>query len=190
MSGPSRDEATLLTRSVQGDRGATDALAPLVYERLRGLAHRLAERHRGDALLQPTALVHEAWLHLSEGRNDWRDRTHFYAIASHALRQVLVDHLRHEGAQKRGAGWARVTASDLRDASAQVDLDVLALHEALDELAELDPRAARIVEMRFFAGMSGDEIAAELDLSRATVVRELAAARLWLRRALGSGEAE
>jgi RNA polymerase sigma factor (TIGR02999 family) len=185
--------AALWDRLGDGDRQAAADLLPQVYERLRALAAGLLGKVRPDPLLQPTMLVHEAYAQLSGGRDvGWRSRTQFLAIAAKAMRDVLVDQARRARAQKRGGGdaWQRITASDLCDDRAQVDLDVLALHECLDRLAALDPRAAEIVQMRFFGGLSGDEIALALGISRATVVRELTAARAWLARALGESTRE
>ncbi|MGE0144298.1 MAG: ECF-type sigma factor [Planctomycetota bacterium] len=185
--------AALWSRLGDGDRHAAAELLPQVYERLRALAAGLVGRSRPDPLLQPTMLVHEAYAQLAGGKDvGWRSRTQFLAIAAKAMRDVLVDQARRARAQKRGGddSWQRITASDLCDDRAQVDLDVLALHECLDRLAALDPRAAEIVQMRFFGGLSGDEIALATGLSRATVVRELTAARAWLARALGESPRE
>ena len=176
-----------------GDTGAGEALAPLVYAELRRQA-RLALRREGEGhTLQPTALVHEAWLRL-EGQHDarWESRTQFLAVAAQAMRRVLVDHARTRRALKRGGGATPITLGDAdravaggasADAAADA-VDVLALDDALARLAILDPRKARLVELRYFAGLSIPEAAAALGVSLATVGREWAVARMWLRREL------
>ena len=167
-----------------------DDLPDDVYARLRAIAGRVLDRRANDAVLQPTLLVHDAWLQLADAeRVDWRDATRFYAVAARAVRDVLVDHRRRAGAAKRGGDRQRVTVTGLTDERAAIDLDVLALHDALERFAALDPRAARIVELRYFAGLTGQAIADELRLSRQTVVRELTAAHAWLARELDAGEA-
>lgn len=178
----------LITRLEQGDEQAAAELLPLVYERLRGLAQAFLSKRSPDAMMQATGLVHEAYLQLAGNRErDWSGKTHFLSVAAKAMRNLVVDHSRREQAEKRGGDWQRLTSVDLIDDGAQIDLDVLALHEALERLAELDPRAAEIVELRFFAGLTGQEIASRLDLSRQTVTRELTAARAWLLREMDRG---
>ena len=177
-----------------GDAQASEALARRVYEELRRQARR-ALRHEGQGhTLQPTALVHEAWLRLdaqSEAR--WESRTQFFAIAAQMMRRVLVDHARSRRAVKHGGGTVQVTLATVEseaphvrpDAEAPLDaIDLLALDDALARLATLDPQKARLVELRYFAGLSIPEAAAALGISPATVGREWAVARIWLRRAL------
>lgn len=169
-----------------GDAQAGEALVPLLYAELRRQARRALRREGEGHTLQPTALVHEAWLRL-DGQHDarWESRTQFLAVAAQAMRRVLVDHARARHALKRGAGGARVTLGDAdRAAEAPDAVDVLALDEALARLAEFDPRKARLVELRYFAGLSIPEAAAALGVSQATVGREWAVARMWLRREL------
>ena len=178
-----------------GDAHAPEALAPLVYAELRRQA-RLVMRREGPAhTLQPTALVHEAWLRLAGQRGGrWESRTQFFAIAAQMMRRVLVDHARTRHALKRGAGAVQVTLGDAdhgvaltasAPAGTSLDaLDVLALNDALARLAVLDPQKARLVDLRYFAGLSIPEAAAVLGVSPATVGREWAVARMWLRREL------
>jgi len=169
-----------------GDAGAGEALVPLVYAELRRQA-RLALRREGEGhTLQPTALVHEAWLRLDRQHDArWESRTQFLAIAAQVMRRVLVDHARTRRALKRGAGATQVTLGDAeRAVAASGEVDVLALDDALARLAVLDPRKARLVELRYFAGLSIPEAAAALGVSAATVGREWAVARMWLRREL------
>ena len=169
-----------------GDAGAMDALVPLVYTELRRQARRALRREREGHTLQATALVHEAWLRL-DGQHDarWESRTQFLAVAAKTMRRVLVDHARARHALKRGSGATQVTLGDADNAAAARDeVDVLALDDALARLAILDPRKARLVELRYFAGMSIPEAAAALGVSLATVGREWAVARMWLRREL------
>jgi len=190
------DVTQLLRAWGDGDARASESLARLVYAELRRQA-RHALRHEADGnTLQPTALVHEAWLRL-DGQHDarWESRTQFFAIAAHMMRRVLVDHARTRRALKRGGAAVQVTLDALDsdvaapnvapDVVASFDaLDLLALDDALARLAALDPLKARLVELRFFAGLSIPEAAVALGISPATVGREWAIARMWLRRAL------
>jgi RNA polymerase sigma factor (TIGR02999 family) len=179
-----------------GDDQACEALAPMVYAELRRQAQRALRREGDGHTLQPTALVHEAWMRI-DGQHDarWESRTQFFAVAARMMRRVLVDHARTRHARKRGGAAARVTlgAVDREGAdpdaapngSAPLDaVDLLALDDALSRLAALDPKKARLVELRYFAGFSIPEAAAALGVSQATVGREWAVARMWLRRAL------
>jgi RNA polymerase sigma factor (TIGR02999 family) len=169
-----------------GDARAPEALVPLVYAELRRQAARALRREGEGHTLQATALVHEAWLRL-DGQHDarWESRTQFLAVAAQMMRRVLVDHARARRALKRGGGGTQVTLGDAGHAVASVDdVDVLALDEALARLATMDPRKARLVELRYFAGMSIPEAATALGVSLATVGREWAVARMWLRREL------
>ena len=171
-----------------GDSGASEALVPLVYAELRRQARRALRRESEGHTLQATALVHEAWLRL-DGQHDarWESRTQFLAVAAQMMRRVLVDHARTRRALKRGGGAAgtQVTLGDAIHAVAATDpVDVLALDEALERLAAMDARKARLVELRYFAGLSMPEAAAALGISQATVGREWAVARMWLRREL------
>lgn len=179
------DITVLLQRAASGEPAAESALLPLVYAQLRALA---ALQLRGEAsghTLSPTALVHEAWLRLGDdAASTAADRRQFFAIAARRMRQVLVDHARHRDAAKRGGpGRQAVTLSAL-DATAEQGLDTLALDQALDRLDALDPRKARVVELRYFSGLEMIDIAAVLDVSRATVQRDWEVARAFLYEAL------
>jgi RNA polymerase sigma factor (TIGR02999 family) len=178
----------LLSRWSQGDISARDALIPLVYEELRRVAERCLGGQRSDQTLQPTALVHEAYLRLV--KNDsraYRDRIHFFAVAATMMRQILVDHARRHAAAKRG-GHAVTIVLDGEVASPQAgSTDLLALDDAMQRLAALDFRQCRIVELRFFGGLSIEETSQVVDISPATVKREWATARLWLHRAMSTG---
>jgi RNA polymerase sigma factor (TIGR02999 family) len=166
-----------------GSAGA-DELMPLVYEELRALARRQLGR-REAATLQPTALVHEAYLRLvgSQGAS-WESRAHFFAVAALAMRQVLANHARDKAAGKRGGGREMVTLHEAITPSQGADIDLLALSQALERLEALDERQARIVTLRFLAGMSVAEVAHALAISTATVEREWRVAKAWLSRAL------
>jgi RNA polymerase sigma factor (TIGR02999 family) len=178
---PESNAVQLLTRISAGDRTAIPELVPEVYDRLRAIASRFFQRERADHTLQPTALVNEAYLQLVERTDlDWSGRTHFLAIAASEMRRILVDHARRKHAQKRGGGMHRVTLEGVpEDFSPRVDL--LDIHEALERLAGLDERAARVVELRFFAGMSMEEVAAVLGVTSRTIRDDWRTARAWLR---------
>ena len=186
-SGPVAPAVTDLLRAWgAGDAGASEALVPLVYAELRRQARRTLRREGEGHTLQATALVHEAWLRL-DAQHDahWESRTQFLAVAAQMMRRVLVDHARTRRALKRGGGGTQVTLGDAQHAAAAPDaVDVLALDDALARLAILDPRKARLVELRYFAGLSIPEAAEALGISLATVGREWAVARMWLRREL------
>jgi RNA polymerase sigma factor (TIGR02999 family) len=177
-------EVTLLLQGWRnGDRNALDALLPLVYEELRRLAHFQLQRERQDHTLQTAALVHEAYLRLI-GLNPprWESRTHFFAIAAQLMRQILVDYARRHVAVKRGGGACKVSLEEATLVSKQKDVDVLSLDDALKTLAKIDPRQSRVVELRFFAGLSLEEISEALEIAPATVQRDWTAARAWLHR--------
>jgi RNA polymerase sigma factor (TIGR02999 family) len=177
----------LLRRSADGDRAARDRLWAEVHDQLRALARSRLARE-APVTCQPTELVHEAFLKLSGPDVEPRDRNHFMALAAVAMRQVLVDQARSRNRQKRGSG-ARPLTLDTRagtDSDATTDgIDVLDLHTAIDELAEADPRKAEAVVLSYFGGMTDDEVAEALDVSPATVKRDLRTARAWLSTALG-----
>ena len=157
-------------------------LVPEVYDELRGIATAYLRRERPDHTLQPTALVHEAYLKLSrQAKLTVRDRTHFLALAAGAMRQILVDHARAHHALKRGGGWNRISVAESLSEPIPRSENLLALDEALTALAERDARGARIVEMRFFAGLTETEIAAEMGMSERWVRKQWAHARAWLR---------
>jgi RNA polymerase sigma factor (TIGR02999 family) len=173
---------SLLLAWSEGDAAARERLVPLVYQELRRRA-RSALRHEGpDQTLQPTALVHEAYQRLVEQRRvAWRGRAHFFAVAAGLMRRILVDHARRRRARRRGGG-ERIALDVTVPGAPGPDLaEVLAVDEALAELAALDPMQARVVELRFFAGLGAEEVAAALGISRSTVQRDWAMARAWLR---------
>jgi RNA polymerase sigma-70 factor, ECF subfamily len=166
------------------ERVAASEAAPLVYNELRRLAAAYIRRERPGQTLQATALVHEAYIRLAGAGTPWADKRHFVGIAARSMRQILVERARARGAQKRWAGLDRVSLSESLAAAIQEDLMLPALDDALTRLEEIAPEQARIVELRYFAGMSVEETAAALDLSPATVKRRWALARAWLFRAL------
>lgn len=187
---PSRDVTQLLVAWRAGDEAALPSLVPLVYRELRQIAARYLARERSGHLLQSTALVHEAFLKLvDQTRVDWQNRAHFYGVAAQMMRRILVDQARHDKRQKRGGAAIAVSLTDVADdmpaASSDVHpVDALALDRALTKLEALDPTQARVVELRFFGGLSIEETATVLDVSSGTVKREWAVARAWLYREL------
>ncbi len=189
MTTPSPDEVTeLLLAWGQGDGSALDRLMPLVYDELRRLARIYMGRERDANVLQTTALVNEAYLRLVDSsRVRWQNRAHFFAVSSQLMRRVLVDLARARGRQKRGGGSIQVTLDEELVGAAGQSADLVALDDALTALAGADERAARVVEMRFFAGLGNEEIAEALGVSPKTVKRDWAWARAWLLREM-SGE--
>lgn len=192
-SGDQHAVTGLLQAWSAGDAGALDALFPIVYDELRQRAGRVLGRERAGHTLQPTALVHEAYLRLvDQQRVRWEGRAQFFAIAARVMRRVLVDHARARLAGKRGAGAQHVTLIDASlDSSASAAtsdeaIDLLALDDALERLATFDPRKARLVELRYFAGFSIPEAAEAMEVSQATVIRDWNLARRWLHRELSS----
>jgi RNA polymerase sigma factor (TIGR02999 family) len=196
FSGDVHEVTELLHAWGAGEPEACEALARRVYEDLRRQARRALGRENEGHTLQPTALVHEAWMRLDMQHGArWESRTQFFAVAAQMMRRVLVDHARARRAQKRGAGDVQLTLGDVdrntipahmpqSNAPALDAVDLLALDDALARLAVLDPQKARLVELRYFAGFSIPEAAAALGISAATVGREWAVARMWLRREL------
>ncbi|MEO8520166.1 MAG: sigma-70 family RNA polymerase sigma factor [Acidobacteriota bacterium] len=177
----------LLQAWQQGNAPAGEQLVPLVYAELRRIARIKLGAERGGHTLQPTALVHEAWLRLMQQHGaDWQNRGQFFAIATQAMRRILVDHARRRQAAKRGSGEPMASIDELAAVlvSPVPDDQLVALDAALERLAAFDPRLARVVELRFFGGLSVEETAEVLDLSPTTVKREWATARLWLFRAI------
>jgi RNA polymerase sigma factor (TIGR02999 family) len=179
---PSGQFTELLLRWTRGDEAALPGLVPLVYKELRRLAHYHLKSERPDHTLQSTALVHEAYLRLLGNKPvELQNRAHFVAVASRLMRQILVDYARSRGANKRDGGY-RIDYEDLAALPIVGDAELLALNDALDELSHLDERQAKIVEMKFFGGLSAPEISQVLGISRATVDRDWATARVWLHR--------
>jgi RNA polymerase sigma factor (TIGR02999 family) len=188
MTGANQNITLLLVASSAGDRHATDQLMPLVYDELRSLARAHLRRERPGHTLQGTALVHEAYLRLVDQKQvKWQNRAHFFGMASQMIRRILVDHARGHKAAKRGSGAAKLSLDEAILASAKTDVDVIALDDALNDLAKFDPGQSRIVELRFFGGLSIEETAEAVGLSVATVNREWSAARAWLFRHVTRG---
>ena len=178
----------LLGRAAQGDAAATNELIPLVYDELRNLAsHYLQNEHHRNHTLQPTALAHEAYMRLvGDEEVVWENRAHFFAAASQAIRRILVDHARGRHSLKRGGDRARIDLDKLAVASPSHDADaLLALDDTLARLGTFDQQKARVVELRYFGGLTVEQVAAVLGISERTVAREWRLARAWLRRELG-----
>ena len=190
MVTPQENVTALLRAWGGGDREAGERLMPLVYRELRRQAARYLRRERRDHTLPATALVHEAFLRLVGDQAPWANRGHFFGVAARVMRQVLVDHARRHGAAKRGGGWARVSLEGQAAARLAPDgkTDLVALDRALEELAALDAGKARVVELRFFGGLSIEETAETLGISTSTVSREWRMARAWLHRQIVAGE--
>ncbi len=174
-----------LSRVVAQDQLASEQLMEMLYEDFRSIAVAQLSREQAGHTLDPTALVHEAFLRLiDQNRVHWQGRTHFLAIGAQAMRRVLVDHARGKQRAKRGGGWQRVAIPTELTISKHNERDVLAVDDALNELSKLDPRQALIVELRFFGGMTSEEVAAYLGVSKPTVDRQWRVAKAWLRQQL------
>ena len=191
MPSSQNDLTGLLRAWSAGDPAAADQLIPVVYEELRRQASRYLSRERSDHTLQPTALVNEAYLRLAEQRRvRWQDRGQFFALAATVMRRLLVDHARQHGASKRGASVTiPIGDGEVLAFAPAPDVDVLALNDALTELAEIDPLRMRLIELRFFGGLTTEEAAEALGVSTATVTRGWRLARAWLHARLTGGEA-
>lgn len=175
----------LLQRSAEGDASASEAVWSLTQNELKALARSRLAQESGSPTWQPTELVNEVWLKLCNLHMDLRNRTHFLAMAATAMRRVLIDHARERRREKRGSGVEAVTlSSDIGAASAALTVDILDLDRALNELAELDARKARAIELSYFGGMIDPELAEHLGVAEATVKRDLRSARAWLASAL------
>lgn len=178
----------LLADLQRGDRSALDELLPIVYDELRRLADSYLSRERPDHTLQPTALVHEAYLRLVDQREvNWQNRAQFFGLAAEMMRRILVNHARDRRAAKRGGGARRLSLDEAVSFFEQRDVELVALDEALNRLAALDPQQGRIVELRFFGGLSIEETAEVLAVSPATVKRDWRMAKAWLHRAMTAG---
>lgn len=180
------DEAAGITQLLvawsEGRRDALDRLVPLLYEDLRRLAAGHMRHESPGHSLQPTALVHEAYVRLIDQRQvHWRNRAHFFGVAAGIMRRILVDHARSRRADKRGGAWDRVTLVEDQVAGGAQEIDLLSLHESLERLAAFDPRQERIVELRYFGGLTIEEVAEVVGISEATVVRDWTIAKAWLR---------
>ena len=179
------DVTKLLTDWSRGDQRALDELMPLVYQDLHRRARQYLRRERPDHTLQPTAVIHEAYLRMvNDSLPEWNGRAHFFAVASRVMRHILVDHARRHRAGKRGAGVANVSLDDALVPAQVENSELVALDEALDKLAEFDERKARIVEMRYFGGCTVEETALALGIAGITVMREMRLAEAWLRRSM------
>jgi RNA polymerase sigma factor (TIGR02999 family) len=190
MSSTQKQDITqLLVDLTRGDKEALDKLLPLVYDELRRLADRYLRKERADHSLQATALVHEAYLRLIDQNSvQWQNRAHFFGVAAQMMRRILVDHARAHQAAKRGSGAVKLSLDELVDISDEQAADMLVLDEALTALAKFDPQKSRIVELRFFGGLSIEETAEVLGVGTATVIRQWRTAKAWLYKAVTGDE--
>jgi RNA polymerase sigma factor (TIGR02999 family) len=179
----------LLVAWSDGDQAALDELTPLVYEELHRLAHRYMRGERAGHTLQTTALVNEAYTRLIDWKNvRWQNRAHFFGVSAQLMRRILVDFARARDYQKRGRGMRAVTLNDAINVSNEKGVDLIALDEALSALAQLDPRQSKVVELRFFGGLTNEEAAEVLNVSVATARRDWSLARAWLHREISNRE--
>jgi RNA polymerase sigma factor (TIGR02999 family) len=175
------DVTLLLQEMTKGNETAPEVLLPLVYDELKKLARGYMRNERESHTLQTTALVHEAYVRLVDWKNaDWQNRAHFFAVAAQMMRKILVDYARQHKAEKRGGGVQKIAIDDAITFAAEKDLDLFALDEALTTLEAIDPRQSRIIELRFFGGLTIDETAEVMKLSPATISSEWMMARTWL----------
>ncbi|MCA9309650.1 MAG: sigma-70 family RNA polymerase sigma factor [Phycisphaerales bacterium] len=190
--GHSQQEVTQILHDLSGGEGdAANRLLPLVYDELRALAAGYLRHERSDHTLQPTALVHEAYLRMVDQTSvTWQNRSHFFGIAAQAIRRILVDHARARHALKRGGKRLRMTLNEELAGGDDPELDLLAIDDALHKLKDLSDRQCRIVELRFFSGLSVEEVAEILGVSPRTVKGDWRVARAWLKRELGRGDEE
>jgi RNA polymerase sigma-70 factor, ECF subfamily len=178
---PSENVTGLLLDWNNGDQTAYERLLPLVYAELHRLAHRYMSRERGDHTLQTTALVNEAYVRLvDQKRTKWQNRAQFFGICAELMRRILVDYARQHQYQKRGGGTHKVALDETAQIAEEKTADLVALDDALKQLAEFDPRKARVVELRFFGGLNVDETAEVMGIHANTVIRDWSAARSWL----------
>ena len=188
MQQPPENITELLASYGRGDKESLDRLMPIVYEELRRQAARYLRREQPGNTLQTTALIHEAYVRLVDQRNtQWQNRAHFFGIAAQMMRRILVDHARAKKRVKRGGSEIRISLSDATVAAKEQDLDVVALDAALERLALIDEQQSRVVELRFFSGLSVEETAEVMGISKSTVKRDWSMAKAWLHREL-SGE--
>ncbi len=188
---PPRAAVTLLlSRASEGDARATNELFPIVYEELRTIAARFLHSEHRAQTMQATALVHEAYLRLiGDEQTPWDSRAHFFGAAARAIRRILIDHARHRTRIKRGGGLARASLSEALSVCAEPEVDMLGLDDALTRLAAIDPQKARVVELRFFAGLTADQTALTMGISPSTVARDWQFARVWLAREIERADA-
>lgn len=186
-------ERQLVTRLLQewggGDKRALDELIPVVYDQLRRLASRCLRAERPDHTLRATALVHEAYLRLVDADVAFQDRVHFFAVSARVLRRILVDHAKERNRQKRGGGAEKIPLDEAVLVGPQATAGIIELDEALERLAQQDPRKSQIVELLFFGGLTYDEAAAALEISPATLHRDLKLAKAWLHKELAQDSA-
>jgi len=189
MTQPAKDDVTeWLSRWAQGDREAFDVLAPSIYGELRQIAAAYLRRERPDHTLQPTALVNEAFLRLVEQREvDWQNRQHFFGVSAQLMRRILVDYARQRVADKRGGGRIHVALDDALAVAESSRIDIIMIDDALRGLASIDPNQVRLIELRFFGGLTIEDAAETLGWSTGTAKREWRLARAWLRRELSKG---
>lgn len=186
--GNSNQVTELLVRWRGGDKAALDDLLPLVYSELRRIARHYLNQERSDHTLQSTALVHEAYVRLAKQQlPEWQNRAHFFAVAAQLMRQILVDHARGHRASKRGGDAYKIALNEAEERAQPVDVDIVALDDALKTLADLDVQQSRVVELKFFGGLSIEETAEVLGISASTVKRDWITARAWLHRELERG---
>ena len=183
--GPSNQVTELLVRWRGGDKAALDRLMPLVYTELRRIANRYLQGERSDHTLQSTALVHEAYVRMTEQNlPEWQNRAHFFAVAAQIMRQILVDYARSHRASKRGGDVYKLALEEAEEQPRVIDVDIVALDDALKSLAEMDEQQSRVVELKFFGGLSIEDTAEVLGISSSTVKRDWITARAWLYREL------
>jgi RNA polymerase sigma factor (TIGR02999 family) len=183
--GPSNEVTELLVRWRSGDKAALDSLMPLVYSELRRIANHYLHSERPGHTLQSTALVHEAYVRLTEqGLPQWQNRAHFFAVAAQLMRQILVDYARSHRASKRGGNVQKLALDDAEEQPQALDVDIVALDDALKTLADMDSQQSRVVELKFFGGLSIEDTAEVLGISASTVKRDWITARAWLYREL------
>jgi len=184
-----KDFTGMLLQATEGSRPAADDLFPLVYDELKRLAQSKLADERVGHTLQATALVHESYLKMINlDRVQWQNRAHFFAVAAQAIRRILVDHARHRGRDKRGGDAVRLSLDDVPTiADDGPSTDLIALDDALQRFAEAEPQRARVIELRFFGGLTGEEIAAVMDIDRRTVTRYWLHGRAWLYRDMQGG---
>ena len=185
MTSMPKEITRLLIAWNRGDESARDKLMPLIYDELRGLARGVLRRERINHTLQPTALVHEAFLRLvDQNQVNWQNRAHFFGIAARLMRQILVNHAEARRAAKRGGSAERLSLNEIDHFVAEKEIDLVALNEALNNLERIDPQQGQIVELRYFSGLTIEEVAEVMNISPATIKREWNTARAWLRREL------
>lgn len=189
MVTPPQNVTQLLVEGSKGNKEALDQLLPIVYAELRLQAARFLRRERAGHTLQTTALIHEAYIRLVDQRNvQWQNRAQFFGVAAQLMRRILVDHARTKKRTKRGGSAVRVSLDQAMVITQEPEIDVVALDQALNRLAEIDPQQSRIVELRFFSGLSVEETAEVLGISPATVKRDWSVAKAWLHREISGDE--